>query len=91
MFRTPSVTMDNLGGTSVMVRIPSEPQDVLDGDVGNRPATPGDAVQLSHAHVSVIDSHRNFWRPASDASTARQLARQPGRTKVDCSTKRRTG
>jgi hypothetical protein len=45
MFRTPNVTMDNRAGTSVIVRILPEPQDVLEGDVANYAGTPSDRVQ----------------------------------------------
>jgi hypothetical protein len=38
MFRTPNVTMDNQAGTSVIVRILPEPQDLLEGDVATAPA-----------------------------------------------------
>jgi hypothetical protein len=55
MFRTPSVT-DNRAGTSVIVRILPEPDDVLDGDVGNRRDTPGDGVQLHDNRASGVDS-----------------------------------
>ena len=40
MFRTPNVTMDNQAGTSVIVRILPEPQDVLEDDVANCAGTP---------------------------------------------------
>ena len=56
MFRTPSVTMDNRAGTSVMVRILPEPEAYWTATVGNRPDTPGDGMQLDDDRVSVVDS-----------------------------------
>jgi hypothetical protein len=56
MFRTPNVTMDNRAGTSVIVRILPEPQDVLEGDLANCAGTPSDRVQLHDRREGVAKS-----------------------------------
>jgi hypothetical protein len=45
MSRAPNVTIDNLAGISVIVRIVPEPADVLGGDGRNKRDTVGDSRQ----------------------------------------------
>ena len=60
MFRTPNVTMDNRAGTSVIVRILQEPQDVLRVTLQTAPAlrvtasssTPGEKA-VSYTHLTL--------------------------------------
>jgi hypothetical protein len=71
MFRTPNVTMDNRAGTSVIVRILPEPQDVLEGDLANCAGTPSDRVQLHD---------RGEGSPSLLATASDAKARAPGRS-----------
>jgi hypothetical protein len=77
MFRTPNVTMDNRAGTSVIVRILQEPQDVLRVTLQTAPA-----LRVTACSSTTGEKGRQvFWRPPA---TQRQSAwpiytkREPG-------------
>jgi hypothetical protein len=79
MFRTPNVTMDNRAGTSVIVRILPEPQDVLEGDLANCAGTPSDRVQLHD---------RGEGSPSLLATASDAKARAPGRDRTSSADQR---
>jgi hypothetical protein len=59
MFRTPNVTMDNRAGTSVIVRILQEPQDVLRVTLQTAPA-----LRVTASSSTTGEKGRQvFWRP----------------------------